>query len=95
MRIARKKILEKKAKQQHYHKQTQVWEGKPIEEKNKDSMENVNVDGKPHASPDVVKETASVVVASGNGKVTESNSLPESGDITEKKLVANGIANGC
>ncbi|KAH6829810.1 evolutionarily conserved C-terminal region 2 [Perilla frutescens var. hirtella] len=82
-----KKILEKKAKQQHFHKQTQVWEGKPTEEKNKDGSENVNADVKPHKSPEIDKETASAV--------TENNSLPKSAAIPEKKIVANGVANGC
>ncbi|KAL1569300.1 YTH domain-containing protein ECT4-like [Salvia divinorum] len=80
-----KKILEKKAKQQHFHKQTQVWEGKPTELKNNESKESVNAE--------VEKESASAVVANGNGNVTENITLLKCSDVkpaAEKEAVATG-----
>lgn len=67
--------------------QTQVWEGKPTELKNKESKEGVNAH--------VEKESESAVVANGNGDVTESITLTKSSDvkpavIPEKEVVANG-----
>ncbi|XP_057773228.1 YTH domain-containing protein ECT2-like [Salvia miltiorrhiza] len=98
-----KKILEKKAKQQHFHNKTQVWEGKVTEEKNKECKVGVNAASA--VEKEVEKESASAIVANGNSNVPENISLPNSGDapmsvkpgapIAEKKVVANGVANGC
>ncbi|KAI3450925.1 hypothetical protein Pfo_007590 [Paulownia fortunei] len=97
-----KKIQEKKAKQQQFQKQAQVWEGKPTEEKTKESMESTNGDLKPHKSPEV--EALSTVLSNGDSKIAENSSLPKSGDslktvkpaaVPEKKLVANGVSNSC
>ncbi|KAI3461911.1 hypothetical protein Pfo_018574 [Paulownia fortunei] len=100
-----KRIQEKKAKQQQFQKQAQVWEGKPTEEKSKEST---NGDLKPQKSSepatDLNKEAASAVQINGDCKTMESSVLPKSVDILknvkpaavlEKKLVANGVANGC
>ena len=68
--------------------QTQVWEGKPTELKNKENKECANAQ--------VEKESASAGLANGNGDVTESITLPKSSDvkpavaIPEKEVVANG-----
>ncbi|XP_042025087.1 YTH domain-containing protein ECT4-like [Salvia splendens] len=84
-----KKILEKKARQQHFHKQTQVWEGKPTELKNKENKECANAQ--------VEKENASAVVANGNGDVTESITLTKSSDVKPAVTIPENevVANGC
>ncbi|KAG8387393.1 hypothetical protein BUALT_Bualt02G0016600 [Buddleja alternifolia] len=99
-----KKIQEKKAKQQQFQKQAQVWENKHTEEK----KESANGDVTPQKSSEVVFELNgdSSVETNGDCKTTEANSLMKSGDsvktvksagVPDKKLVAaNGVmTNGC
>ncbi|KAH6811296.1 evolutionarily conserved C-terminal region 2 [Perilla frutescens var. frutescens] len=96
-----KRIQEKKAKQQQFQKQTQVWEGKPAEEKTKESK---NGDIQPEKSVDAASDLSSKEVASvGESKTMESIIISRLGDVKnascaavpEKKVVANGVANGC
>ncbi|KAL2457401.1 evolutionarily conserved C-terminal region 2 [Abeliophyllum distichum] len=96
-----KRIQEKKAKQQEFQKQTQVWEGKPTEEKIK---ENINGDIKSVSSEvatDMVKETTTVQ-CNGDDNLSDNCSVAKSDlsksvhrdEVLEKSL-ANGVANGC
>ncbi|KAL9140630.1 hypothetical protein ABFS82_14G049500 [Erythranthe guttata] len=96
-----KRIQEKKAKQQQYHKQAQVWEGKPTEERTNGDLKSQNPS---EPASDLVKEVTSAVQTNGEIKAVENVVLTKSGDsiktvkpadVAEKKLVANGIANGC
>lgn len=100
-----KRIQEKKAKQQLFQKQSQVWEGKATEE----NRENTKVDHKSQKPSEVsaglnkenspADQTTTVEV-----KLTENVAVTKSGDdvksakpvaVSEKKPVANGAANGC
>ncbi|XP_059281714.1 YTH domain-containing protein ECT4 isoform X2 [Lycium ferocissimum] len=101
-----KRIQEKKAKQQLYQKQTQVWEGKASEEKSK---ENSNVELKSQKPSEVSaglsKENSPAAQTNVEVKLAENVSVTNSGDdvkgakpviVPEKKPVAeNGVANGC
>ncbi|XP_075515920.1 YTH domain-containing protein ECT4-like [Primulina tabacum] len=96
-----KRIQEKKAKQQQFQKQAQVWEGKPSEEKNK---ENINGDPKLLKSSEVTsdsnKQSTTVVQTIGDFTTLKNDPPPKSGDnlksaAVPEKIVANGVANGC
>ncbi|XP_015571291.1 YTH domain-containing protein ECT4 isoform X2 [Ricinus communis] len=95
----RQKIIqEKKAKQQQFQKQ--ILEGRPGDEK----KELVNGS---HESPEVVsdvtKEPSPVVQSNGDLKHLENGSIAKTGDdskaskpvASEKRITANGVANGC
>ncbi|KAK6163787.1 hypothetical protein DH2020_000651 [Rehmannia glutinosa] len=87
-----KKIQEKKARQQQ--KQAQVWEGKPIDEKIKESKESTIGDLKPEKSTEL--EVASTVPSNGDSKIAENSCPPKTGKLVtvlEKKLLANGASN--
>ncbi|KAL6563441.1 hypothetical protein OROGR_002400 [Orobanche gracilis] len=88
------RIQDKKAKMQNFQKQAQVWEGKPIEEKNKEKSTNGDV--RPQKPAGLNKEAAS-----GGGGGAEINAdSSKSGDNgksaisaaadPEKKVVVNG-----
>ncbi|TKY45654.1 YTH domain-containing family protein 2 [Spatholobus suberectus] len=93
-----KTILEKKAKQQF---PKQVWEGKPTDEKIEINGE-VNTQ-KPEVSSDLLKEPTLAEKDSDDHKVPENGSVTKTGDapkgakpvVSESKIVANGVANGC
>ncbi|XAR59919.1 hypothetical protein NMG60_11033099 [Bertholletia excelsa] len=96
-----KTIQEKKAKQQQFQKQ--VWEGKPADEKNKDGAKG---ELKSHKSldsaSDLIKESASAVSTNGDAaKLSENGSFeaPKGAKSdavsSERRVVANGVANGC
>ncbi|KAL0436760.1 UNVERIFIED_CONTAM: YTH domain-containing protein ECT2 [Sesamum radiatum] len=97
-----KRIQEKKAKQQQFQKQAQVWEGKHTEEKNKESTSvDLKLEKSSETASHLNKEATPVVHPNRDSKTVESS---KSGDILktvkpaavpEKKLVANGVANGC
>ncbi|KAL8099411.1 YTH domain-containing protein ECT4 [Apium graveolens] len=96
-----KRIQEKKAKQQQFQKQ--VWEGKPADEKNKDgSNMEANVPNSETAS-ELVKDPTPAIQMNGDVKVSE-NGTAVKGEVlkvskpivlTEKKVLSNGVANGC
>ncbi|KAG8387392.1 hypothetical protein BUALT_Bualt02G0016500 [Buddleja alternifolia] len=84
-----KKIQKKKAKQLQFQKQAQIWEGKPTEEKTKESKESANGDLKSsEVESDLTKEVASLVLSNGDSKTLKVAA------VSEKKLVSNGVANG-
>ncbi|XP_011089706.1 YTH domain-containing family protein 1-like [Sesamum indicum] len=97
-----KRIQEKKAKQQQFQKQAQVWEGKHTEEKNKESTSvDLKLEKSSETASHLNKESTPAVHLNRDSKTVESS---KSGDILktvkpaavpEKKLVANGVANGC
>ncbi|KAL7081635.1 hypothetical protein ACP275_14G051000 [Erythranthe tilingii] len=96
-----KRIQEKKAKQQQFHKQVQVWEGKPTEERTNGDLKSQNPS---EPASNLVKEVTSAVQTNGEIKAVENVVLSKTGDVlktvkpadvAEKKVVANGIANGC
>lgn len=103
-----KRIQDKKAKQQLFQKQSQVWEGKATtEEKNRDHSK---VDLKPQKPTEVSaclnKENlpAAAQTSTVEVKLTEIVPVTKTGDdvkdvkpvtVSEKKPVANGASNGC
>ncbi|CAI9768674.1 unnamed protein product [Fraxinus pennsylvanica] len=91
-----KRIQEKKAKQQQFQKQTQVWEGKPAEEKMKEEA-NGDIKSKPsEAVSDVVKETRPDET-SRNDNLSENTNVPKTihPDVVLEKSLANGVAKSC
>ncbi|KAK4258265.1 hypothetical protein QN277_007734 [Acacia crassicarpa] len=93
-----KSILEKKAKQQY---PKQVWEGKPTDDK-------VEANGdietqKPDVASGLLKESNQAEKGGDDHKPMENGSVTNAGDapkgakpvVAEKKIVANGVANGC
>ncbi|KAA8542954.1 hypothetical protein F0562_024106 [Nyssa sinensis] len=98
-----KAIQEKKAKQQQFQKQ--VWEGKPTDEKVKESINGELKSQKAsEAAADLIKEPAMAVQTNGDVKLLENSYVTKSGDVpkgakpvsvSEKKIVANAVANGC
>ncbi|CAA2955030.1 YTH domain-containing family 2 [Olea europaea subsp. europaea] len=95
-----KRIQEKKAKQQHFQKQTLVWEGKTAEVKKEDTNGDIKSNSAEVIS-DVVKETTPDE-ASGDDNLSENNSLANSDvpktlhpDVVHEKSLANGVANSC
>ncbi|XP_011089707.1 uncharacterized protein LOC105170581 [Sesamum indicum] len=91
-----KRIQEKKAKQQQFQKQAQVWEGKPTEEKNKESTNGeLKPDRSLETSTDVNKEATTAVQTTENSKSGDVFKSVKPAAVPEKKLVANGVANGC
>ncbi|KAL0418062.1 UNVERIFIED_CONTAM: YTH domain-containing protein ECT2 [Sesamum radiatum] len=97
-----KRIQEKKAKQQQFQKQAQVWEGKHTEEKKKESTSvDLKLEKLSEMASHLNNEATPAVHPNRDSKTVESS---KSGDILktvkpaavpEKKLVANGVANGC
>lgn len=86
-----------------YYCLAQVWEGKPTEEKNKDSINGEVKCQKPsEVSSVVVKEGTPAAHANGDVKVSENGSVTKSGEVPKgakpvgaEKIMANGVANGC
>ncbi|KAK1356205.1 YTH domain-containing protein [Heracleum sosnowskyi] len=97
-----KRIQEKKAKQQQFQKQ--VWEGKPADEKNKDGSNlEATVPNSNDTASELVKDPTPAVHINGDTKVSE-NATAVKGEVlkvskpivlTEKKVIENGVANGC
>ncbi|XP_020215313.1 YTH domain-containing protein ECT4 isoform X2 [Cajanus cajan] len=93
-----KTILEKKAKQQY---PKQVWEGKPTDEKLEINGE-ANTQ-KSEVSSELPKESTHAEKDIDEHKVGENGSVTKTGDapkgakpvVSESKIVANGVANGC
>ncbi|XP_061363474.1 YTH domain-containing protein ECT4-like isoform X2 [Gastrolobium bilobum] len=93
-----KTILEKKAKQQY---PKQVWEGKPADDKIEINGE-VNIQ-KPEVTSELLKESTLAEKDSDDHKLSENVSVAKTGDapkgakpvVSESKIVANGVANGC
>uniref|UniRef100_A0A5B6YZK1 YTH domain-containing family protein n=1 Tax=Davidia involucrata TaxID=16924 RepID=A0A5B6YZK1_DAVIN len=97
-----KTIQEKKVKQQQF--QRQVWEGKPTDEKSKESVNGELTSQKSsEAASNLIKEPAPAVQTNGDVKLSENISVTKSGDVPKgakpvavsEKIVANGVANGC
>ncbi|KAJ8529041.1 hypothetical protein K7X08_035876 [Anisodus acutangulus] len=98
-----KRIQDKKAKQQLFQKQSQVWEGKATEEKNRENS-NVELNSqKPsEVSAGLNKENSLAAQTNVEVNLTENVSVTKSGDVkgakpvtvSEKKPVAKGPANG-
>ncbi|GAB2286963.1 hypothetical protein Dimus_021351 [Dionaea muscipula] len=95
-----KVIQEKKAKQQQFQKQ--VWEGKNLSEKNKDSTNGNQKPNKPVDIPDSMKVIALPIQANGVGKLLDGGAVAKNGDAprspkltVSEKPVVNGVANGC
>ncbi|XP_060197383.1 YTH domain-containing protein ECT2-like [Lycium barbarum] len=99
-----KRIQEKKAKQQLLQKQSQVWEGKVSEEKNKENSNSELKSQKPSGTSVVLnKESLPALQPNGQVMLTENVSVTKLVDdvkgakpviVSDKKPVANGIANG-
>ncbi|KAK1356206.1 YTH domain-containing protein [Heracleum sosnowskyi] len=97
-----RRIQEKKAKQQKFQKQ--VWEGKPTDEKNKDgSNVEATVLNSKDATSESVKDPTPAVQMNGDVKVSEKSTAVK-GEVvklskpvasSEKKVIPNGVANGC
>jgi len=79
-----KKIQEKKARQQQFQKQAQVWEGKPAEEKTRETKECSNGDVMSQKPSEDASESKS------DSLVQTVKSAP----VLDNKI-ANGVANGC
>lgn len=93
-----KTILEKKAKQQF---PKQVWEGKTTDEKIEVNGE-VNTQ-KSEVTTEILKESTLTEKDSDDRKLSENGTVAKTGDapkgakpvVSETKIVANGVANGC
>ncbi|KAK3030499.1 hypothetical protein RJ639_038805, partial [Escallonia herrerae] len=83
----------------------EVWEGKPIDEKNKEgTYVEVNSQKSTEVASELVKEPTPTVQTNGDIKLPENGSVVKSLEapkvskpvvVSEKKVVANGVANGC
>ncbi|KAK2982017.1 hypothetical protein RJ640_013227 [Escallonia rubra] len=83
----------------------EVWEGKPIDEKNKEGTNvEVNSQKSTEVASELVKEPTLAVQTNGDIKLPENGSVVKSLEapkvskpvvVSEKKVVANGVANGC
>lgn len=81
-----------------------MWEGKPADEKNKDgSNVEANVPNSNDTASELVKDPTPAVQIIGEVKVSE-NATAVNGEavkvskpivLTEKKVLSNGVANGC
>ncbi|XP_024200185.1 YTH domain-containing protein ECT2 isoform X3 [Rosa chinensis] len=98
-----KTIQEKKAKQQQQFQKQQVWEGKTLDEK-KEVVTNgqVKTQNSSDVPSEITKESISIVHASEELKPAENGSIatgeaPKGAKpvVAEKRVVANGVANGC
>lgn len=100
-----KRIQEKKAKQQLFQKQSQVWEGKVSEEKNKENSNSELKSQKPSEVSAVLNQESLLPLhTNGQVKLTENVAVTKLVDdvkgakpviLSDKKpVVANGIANG-
>ncbi|KAK6235744.1 hypothetical protein SCA6_011081 [Theobroma cacao] len=99
--VRQKAIQEKKAKQQQQQLQKQVWEGKPVDDK----KDVANGSQKfMDAGSDLIKESSVIAHSNGdlkpseNGSVTKSRDAPKGAKpvvVSEKRVLSNGIANGC
>lgn len=79
----------------------QVWEGKPTDEENGELKPQKSLE----VASDLIKESMlPAVQANGDRKLFENGSVAKSGDapkvfkssvVPEKRIVANGVANGC
>ncbi|KAL6576671.1 hypothetical protein OROMI_010947 [Orobanche minor] len=92
-----KRIQDKKAKLQNFQKQAQVWEGKPIEEKNKEKSTDSDI--RPQKPSDLNKEAASGGGGGGGAEINVDSSksgdngnsvIPATAADPEKKVVVNG-----
>lgn len=93
-----RRIQEKKAKQQQFQKQ--VWEGKPTDEKNKDGskVETTDLNSNDAGSEfvkDAVQTNGDVKVSESSTAVKEAAKVSKPVASTEKKVIPNGVANGC
>ncbi|KAM1166651.1 hypothetical protein ACFX19_029313 [Malus domestica] len=94
-----KTIQEKKAKQQQFQKQ--VWEGKTNDEKKEVANGQLKTQNSVEVPAELTKESVPAVNGSEDPKVAENGSIT-SGDApkgakpvaSEKRVVANGVANG-
>ncbi|KAJ0083804.1 hypothetical protein Patl1_30064 [Pistacia atlantica] len=81
----------------------EVWEGKPTEEKKEASNGDLKSQKSLEGATDLSKEPTSTAQANGDVKITENGSVAKTGDahkggkpvVTEKVVLANGVANGC
>ncbi|XP_065865134.1 YTH domain-containing protein ECT2 [Euphorbia lathyris] len=89
----RQKIIqEKKVKQQQFQKQAP--EAKPVEEKK--DLVNGTHEQSLDVVPDAKEEPISIVQSNGDLKPLENGSVDDSKPVVlEKRITANGIANGC
>lgn len=94
--VRQKAIQEKKAKQQQQQLQKQVWEGKPADDK-KDVA--IGTQKSLEVASDLIKEPSLTPHTNGDLKLSENGSIAKSGDapvvVSEKRVLSNGIANGC
>ncbi|KAL9459023.1 hypothetical protein AB3S75_007838 [Citrus x aurantiifolia] len=97
-----KTIQEKKAKQQQFQKQ--VWEGKPAEEKKELANGELKTQRSSEVASDLVEERTATVQSNGDLRLSENVSVAKTGDahkgskpvvVSEKVILANGVANGC
>lgn len=80
----------------------QVWEGKAIDEKKEVANGQLKTQNSSEVPSDLTKESIPAVHASEEVKLAE-NGLIAAGDapkgakpvVSEKRVVANGVANGC
>ncbi|OMO81095.1 hypothetical protein CCACVL1_12609 [Corchorus capsularis] len=86
--VRQKAIQDKKAKQQF---QKQVWEGKPVDEKKDVANGTQNC---LEAGSDLVKEPSLTDNSNGDLKLSENGSANPI-VVPDKKVLSNGIANGC
>lgn len=82
---------------------TQVWEGKPTEEKKESWNGDTKLQKSFDVATDLSKEPTSTAQANGDVKISENGSVVKTGDahkggkpvVTEKVILTNGVANGC
>lgn len=98
-----KTIQEKKAKQLHFPKQ--VWEGKHTDEKKERANGELKTENSLEAASDLIKEPMPIASAQTkeevklleNGSVAEKDAPKGTKPVmvAEKRILANGVANGC
>ncbi|KAF3953993.1 hypothetical protein ACB098_08G131000 [Castanea mollissima] len=96
-----KTIQEKKAKQLQFPKQ--VWEGKHTDEKKERVNGELKTQNSVEAASDSIKEPILSVQANEDPKILDNGSVAKTGDapkgakpvVSEKRILANGVANGC
>lgn len=82
----------------------QVWEGKPAEEKKELANGELKTQRSSEVASDLVEERTTTVQSNGDLRLSENGSVAKTGDahkgskpvvVSEKVILANGVANGC
>lgn len=81
----------------------QVWEGKHTDEKKERVNGELKTQNLVEAASDLIKDPIPSVQANEDPKILDNGSVAKTGDapkgakpvVSEKRILANGVANGC